>query len=90
MDNPTLLRYSGVGVNTIDVNLTSANQGQANGSGFNGESENSFIDGTIILTYNYTPVPEPAQTASWMLGFAACLLLGRTYLRNRSALSLAS
>ena len=39
-------------------------------------------DGMAEIIYNYTTVPEPRETAAWMLAFAACLLVGRKFLRR--------
>jgi hypothetical protein len=37
--------------------------------------------GTLQVTYIYT-VPEPSQTAAWMLGFGLVLLIGRSFLKK--------
>jgi hypothetical protein len=45
----------------------------------------TLSSGTVEVIYTY--VPEPRQTASWLLGFGLCLLLGRGYLRSRGFLT---
>lgn len=42
--------------------------------------------GDVQVQYTYTPVPEPGQTAAWMIGFALCVLGGRKYFQNRGTL----
>jgi len=38
--------------------------------------------GSVDVIYTYTPVPEPAQTAVWMLAFGLCLLGSRKLFQN--------
>jgi hypothetical protein len=74
--------YETAGNGTITVNLTSASFYSLGVSGGNAsETLNSNGAGTLEVTYIYT-VPEPSQTAAWMLGFGLVLLIGRSFLKK--------
>ena len=45
----------------------------------------TMTNGEVEIIYTY--VPEPQETASWVMGFVVCLLVGRIYLRNRGSLN---
>jgi hypothetical protein len=74
--------YETAGNGTITVDLTSASFYSLGVSGGNAsETLNSNGSGTFQVTYIYT-VPEPAQTAAWMLSFGLVLLIGRSYFKK--------
>lgn len=85
--------YEGDGVTTVPVTVTpsffgvsgvaTASPGStANyvSASYNGSATAS---GTVYIEYTYTPAPEPAETAAWMLGLGICIILGRKYLPRR-------
>ncbi len=88
-----LTSYEGNGTTTVTVNVTPTHfgvQGQAYQSAsssanyisanYNGGATAS---GAVQVIYYYAPVPEPAETAMWMLGFVLMIGVGRKYLRRQ-------
>ena len=88
-----LTSYEGNGSTTVTVNVTPTHfgvQGQAYASAsssanyisanYNGGATAS---GEVQVIYYYAPVPEPAETAMWMLGFVLVVGFGRKYLRRQ-------
>lgn len=81
LTSPTdLAHYAGDGSATITVYLADILSAGATGNFQHSEAENGTGTGTVILTYIYSPVPEPATTASWMLGIGLLAFIGRRYL----------
>ncbi len=71
---PSGIVVSGYGVNSSDGTMGTAPLVSGSGS----------IDGNVSLIYTYaTPVPEPSESAAWMIGFSLCILGGRTFLKRR-------
>jgi hypothetical protein len=85
-----LSAFEGSGSN---ISVTLQDQDPADTTGDSNTSwsvttDNSFTSiisatgtGDLTVTYLYT-VPEPSQTAGWMLGFGLVLLMGRSFLKK--------
>lgn len=92
---PEVNGYKGDGTSTVTVTVTPSFFGVTglatkssgstatvvNGS-FGGSATAS---GTVRIVYTYAPVPEPTETAAWMLGLAVCVMVGRKYFPRRNA-----
>jgi len=79
--------YIGSGTGTIVITLASTTGANVSGNA----GSNTFYalgtaqataSGSLVLIYNYTPVPEPKTTAA-MIGLALCILVGRKYFKGR-------
>jgi hypothetical protein len=77
--------YEG-GSNSVTLTLDSLNELDSNTSGGFNTSVFGTGTGDLSVVYTYTPVPEPAQTAAWMIGFGLCVLGGRKYFQRRTDL----
>jgi len=83
-DAPSLAPYIGNGTTGATVVLTSDNSVDVvSGATPNTTSQISTGSGTYELIYTYTPVPEPSKSAIFTIGFAMCLLVGRTFMKRR-------
>jgi hypothetical protein len=72
-----------------DETFVSATANAGSNKGFAAANASTFSSGDITLIYTYTAVPEPSETAAYLIGFALCLLMGRRYF-NRFGFRLAT
>ena len=95
----TTAGYVGNGSTTITVNVRPSAFGATGTAVASADSTANFVSGsfsggatgsgTLVLIYNYTPVPEPTKTAAIMIGFALCVLVGRNYYKGNGGFRLA-
>jgi len=79
--------YEQTGTNPTVVTLTvtalsgiSSSAESSSGAAGVAASGTTITSGEVEIIYTY--VPEPRETASLLMGFVVCLLVGRIYLRN--------
>ncbi len=77
--------YIGTGTTATLVSLKSSNGVTVSGPSPYNTNSSSLGSGTYEIIYTYTAVPEPAQTAAWMIAFAGLVLVGRKYFRRTVA-----
>ncbi len=90
----SLASYTSGSGSSVTITVTPSHFGVTGQAYASADSTANYVSGTynggataagsVEVIYTYTPVPEPAQTAAWMLGFVGMVLVGRKYL-SRSA-----